>query len=287
MTNAEINYRNLFSLWRLYGAKKFTLSHTSSLWFNESWPYRSWIEEAENNYCDNSKEPLLTRTTNVLSLLPRKTVFYNVHNIPAQILNRKPFHTPASVLRKAGLVEGFTQHAMHLPLHKWQPPLQASPVIELREIASKKDMDQWTAVGSEAFNYQIDSTSISRALRSSDVNCFLAMADGLPVATALLYQTGSTMGFHQVAVHPTMQGKGIANKLMVDLITHCKDRGIDTIALQASDAGKPLYEQLGFVELFEIVNYQKRQIQGAASPQKICGHQPSHDSNARLLQARF
>lgn len=50
-----------------------------------------------------------------------------------------------------------------------------------------------------------------------------------------------------VAVDPTCQRQGIATTLMRALIAWSQEQGCETILLDASDVGKPLYLQLGFV----------------------------------------
>lgn len=48
-------------------------------------------------------------------------------------------------------------------------------------------------------------------------------------------------------VEPRARRRGIARALMREVLTFCKDHGYDRIALRASDKGRSLYEQLGFV----------------------------------------
>jgi GNAT superfamily N-acetyltransferase len=50
-----------------------------------------------------------------------------------------------------------------------------------------------------------------------------------------------------VGVDPAYQRRGIAMALMRSLIAWLQERGCSTILLDASDAGKPLYLQLGFL----------------------------------------
>jgi GNAT superfamily N-acetyltransferase len=40
--------------------------------------------------------------------------------------------------------------------------------------------------------------------------------------------------------------RGIARKLMLTVLTWCREQGIDQVTLTASNAGRPLYETLGF-----------------------------------------
>jgi GNAT superfamily N-acetyltransferase len=46
--------------------------------------------------------------------------------------------------------------------------------------------------------------------------------------------------------------RGLAKLVMRHVIAWCKDNGVETIVLHASDEGRPLYEQLGFVATNEM-----------------------------------
>jgi predicted GNAT family acetyltransferase len=60
-----------------------------------------------------------------------------------------------------------------------------------------------------------------------------------------------------VATVPGHQGKGLAAAIAARLLADSRDRGIRTGTLQASAAGAPVYERLGFsdvgfIELWEL-----------------------------------
>lgn len=45
---------------------------------------------------------------------------------------------------------------------------------------------------------------------------------------------------------PTFRRRGLARMLMQTMIAWCREQGYKTVALHASDEGRPLYESLGF-----------------------------------------
>lgn len=53
-------------------------------------------------------------------------------------------------------------------------------------------------------------------------------------------------------VEPEYRRRGIARKLMETMIAWCRENGFANVALHASDAGRPLYEQLGFKATTEM-----------------------------------
>lgn len=49
-----------------------------------------------------------------------------------------------------------------------------------------------------------------------------------------------------VYTEPHWRGKGVAKSLMRELMDWASQQGMDRVVLHASDAGRPLYEKLGF-----------------------------------------
>ena len=49
-----------------------------------------------------------------------------------------------------------------------------------------------------------------------------------------------------VYVHPDQRGKGVARLLLERVLDECAARGVTQVSLHASEAGRPLYEKLGF-----------------------------------------
>ena len=55
-----------------------------------------------------------------------------------------------------------------------------------------------------------------------------------------------------VYTEPDVRGRGIARALMNRLMEWARSRGCDRVLLHASDAGRPLYQSLGFVPTNEM-----------------------------------
>ena len=83
-------------------------------------------------------------------------------------------------------------------------------------------------------------------------------SDGAPAGVGGATIMGAVGYIGLVGVDPALQRRGIAMTLMRSLIAWLQERGCSTVLLDASDAGKPLYLQLGFV-IEDTVSVWRRQ----------------------------
>jgi GNAT superfamily N-acetyltransferase len=59
-------------------------------------------------------------------------------------------------------------------------------------------------------------------------------------------QGGEDAYVFNVYTEPAERGRGVASRLMVVILDWCRARGIACVNLHASEAGRPIYERLGF-----------------------------------------
>jgi GNAT superfamily N-acetyltransferase len=75
---------------------------------------------------------------------------------------------------------------------------------------------------------------------------FVAFRDGEPVGTACSFLTGTIGGIYNVATPPAARGRGVGAATTAAAVNHLLVTGARTVVLQASAAGRPVYERLGF-----------------------------------------
>src|ERR1700743_394620 len=93
----------------------------------------------------------------------------------------------------------------------------------------------------------------SRFLEASPVGCFLMHDDGKIVGTsATISYEGRFAWIGMVLVDPEYRNRGIGTALLQRAIEYLDDAAILTLKLDATPAGKPLYEKMGFVTEYEI-----------------------------------
>jgi ribosomal protein S18 acetylase RimI-like enzyme len=105
-----------------------------------------------------------------------------------------------------------------------------------------------------------------RAMELEPAGCFVAEAEGQPVATTTVCCFGQIAWIAMVLVDKQMRGRGIAKDLLRHAIQYCEEKGMRTIRLDATALGKGLYQTLGFEAEYEVVRY-------AGNPVVDTGHQ--------------
>jgi len=143
--------------------------------------------------------------------------------------------------------------AMALKLDQVQG--QLSDQIEI--IVGTEQLATWVHACSQAFGYNIDESSVSYLMADPNVTLFAYNVTQGIAGTAIAYQTQNTMGVHQMGIRDTYRGLGIARKLMMQLVEFAKQKGCDLMTLQASEAGRPLYNKMGFNALTEVYHLQR------------------------------
>ncbi|MFZ2959413.1 MAG: GNAT family N-acetyltransferase [Candidatus Ozemobacteraceae bacterium] len=100
-------------------------------------------------------------------------------------------------------------------------------------------------------------TVLETGLKITPDGWFLAQVGGMPVGLvgATCYQNLAWIGM--MAVHPQFQSNGIGRRLMIHVLSFLEKHGIETVLLDATSAGHPLYRSLGFVDADESRVYEQ------------------------------
>lgn len=96
-----------------------------------------------------------------------------------------------------------------------------------------------------------------RLLAFEPEGCFLAEIGGEPAGTATTIRYGEELGWiGMVLVDPAFQRRGVATALMERALEFLSPR-VACVKLDATPAGQPVYERLGFLPEFELCRWER------------------------------
>ncbi|MBK9711801.1 MAG: GNAT family N-acetyltransferase [Kouleothrix sp.] len=119
--------------------------------------------------------------------------------------------------------------------------------ISLRAL-TEADLELADAIQSEAYGVGGRRELMQMYLRLQPGGWLLASLDGEPAGLAGATDFGALAYVGLVSVRPALQRRGVALAMMRHLLAWLRGRGCPSVVLDASAAGAPLYDRLGFVE---------------------------------------
>jgi len=105
-----------------------------------------------------------------------------------------------------------------------------------------------------------------RFLDMQPQGCFVAELEGRPVGTTVTCVLGPVAWIAMVLVEVGARRNGVATALLKHAIGFLDGQGVKTIRLDATAAGRPVYEKLGFVPEYQLTRYMGIAPQRAAQP---------------------
>lgn len=86
--------------------------------------------------------------------------------------------------------------------------------------------------------------------------CFVAELDGVPVATTVTCTFGPVAWIAMVLVEMTARRKGVATSLLKHTLDFLDTGGVRTVRLDATAAGRLVYEKLGFTPEYALTRHE-------------------------------
>jgi GNAT superfamily N-acetyltransferase len=176
--------------------------------------------------------------------------------------------TPSS--RPTDLAARLTAHGVALSsatpgmaadLHTLPDSLSLPPSAAVKEVENEEDLEQWM----QAFNFGDTQRGFAEAIAviargvgygaQSSLRCFVALLDGVPVGTSLLYQGSEVAGLYAVGVVPPARRQGLGAGVTLAALLAAREAGYRIGVLQASEMGEPVYRRLGFADYCRFALY--------------------------------
>jgi len=85
--------------------------------------------------------------------------------------------------------------------------------------------------------------------------CFVAELDAAPVGTTVTCSFGPVAWIAMVLVEVTARRRGVATSLLTHALNFLNSQGVETVRLDATVAGQPVYEKLGFAPEYGLTRY--------------------------------
>jgi predicted N-acetyltransferase YhbS len=99
--------------------------------------------------------------------------------------------------------------------------------------------------------------------------CFVAELDGVAVGTTVTCIFGSVAWIAMVLVEMTARRKGVATSLMKHALDSLDAQGVETVRLDATAAGRLVYEKLGFMPEYALTRYEGIAPQAQPQPHVV------------------
>ena len=96
-----------------------------------------------------------------------------------------------------------------------------------------------------------------------DVELFIGRLEGRAVGTAVAIRSGDVSGIYAVGTLPAARRQGVGSALTWAAVEAGRDWGCDTIVLQASEMGLPIYAAMGFRTVVEYTVFGRPVPRGA------------------------
>ena len=122
------------------------------------------------------------------------------------------------------------------------PPEQAGLVFELiRRVFFPNATHQSLAMGRRGveISYEIEAVN------------FIAYWGSRPAGAGMLFCRGGMGGIYNMCTLPEFRGRGVATAILAACIAEAQRRGCTQVGLTPTAMGRPLYERLGFREVYQ------------------------------------
>jgi GNAT superfamily N-acetyltransferase len=159
-------------------------------------------------------------------------------------------------LLRQGLVEEWKIPGMAIdPGTVKREPLPAG--LDIHQIRDMRSLRDIIDVSAEAFeipeNARKGWEDINKRLwREDNIAWFLGVLHGKPVSTSLLVSHDEIASVYTVATLKEARGKGVGTAMTREPLLHAKNSGRAVAFLEASEAGLPVYQKLGFRTVCEF-----------------------------------
>jgi hypothetical protein len=152
----------------------------------------------------------------------------------------------------------FTPGMVAFPIDHDQIARHAAPELQIRRVTDATGIDihrQIVTAGFGSDRAVALGTACPDLLDRPECVMYVGYAGGTPLASGLGWQSGRTIGVYSIATVKSARRRGYGAAMTARVVADGMDAGCDVAALQASEMGRPIYEQLGFRTVVRYAAY--------------------------------
>jgi ribosomal protein S18 acetylase RimI-like enzyme len=123
------------------------------------------------------------------------------------------------------------------------------PQFQIRRVTGAAALEDHRAVVTEGFGVARSvavETSGHGLLDAPECTIYVGYREGTRVASGLGWRSGRVIGVYSIATVPAARRRGYGEAMTARVVADGIAAGCDVAVLQASEAGRPIYERLGF-----------------------------------------
>lgn len=127
------------------------------------------------------------------------------------------------------------------------PPAEYPQSYTIKRVTNSEQLSHWIRINeTELIKGQMDERLFSSILTDENIHLFLGYENEIPVSTSLIFIQNKESGLYFIATDSKHRGKGFGKAITHHALVNAKSKGCSFMNLEATDAGVPVYEKVGF-----------------------------------------
>lgn len=226
------------------------------------------VLETQDVYITNSGVPVLDYNMvfvkhplcEVVAALENAARYFGGRKLPYRVCVRADRADECrSLLRPRGFAEPKPLPGMQLSPIPEPPKTPAG--LEIRRVGAAESLADFQKTAFEGFGLPCAAAPLfltQHLLPLPGVALFVGYARGEPVCTSGLVVSAGVAGIYWVATLERFRGRGYGEAATWKAVAAGREMGCDVASLQASELGRPVYEQMGFVNDRDYARFDSR-----------------------------
>jgi len=190
------------------------------------------------------KRPL----ANAQASLEEAMHFYDEERLPFVVRIREGVDLESETV-SAALGMPYSDTVPGMALYPVPAPPDSVQGLNIEWVSNSKQLNDYQRVAAEGFGMPLELVERLMGpafLEVEGFESYLGTMDEEPVGVSSVFVDGAVAGVYNVATLPSHRRRGIGEAMTWRSVSHGREAGCTVAVLEASAAGKPVYERMGF-----------------------------------------